>query len=203
MPMTFGEFLKTQRADLPIPPASQIAGGVYIVTGAGHGLGLQCAKHLVRLGAKRVIIAVRSVTSGESGQKEIEIDTGRKGVAEVWKLDLASYDSVKSFARKTIHELDRIDGLIENAAIALDKWTISEGLETTLTVNVVSTFLLALLLFPKMKNDAKRLDTTPHTVILTSGLGFSQEKDFQKLAKQGGDVFDNLNIEGKWPLDDK
>lgn len=69
----------------------------------------------------------------------------------MWLLDLSSFDSVRAFAKRADGELERIDDVIENAGIALDRWTEAEGHETTMTVNVLGTFLLAMLLLHRMK----------------------------------------------------
>ncbi|KMK58732.1 short-chain dehydrogenase/reductase family protein [Aspergillus fumigatus Z5] len=107
---------QTQCGNRPLLATTEIcAGGTYIVTGANTGLGFEAAKHLVGLEAAKVIVAVRNVSAGEKAKKDIEESTGRIGVAEVWPLDLASYDSVKTFAQKATTELDRIDAMRETA----------------------------------------------------------------------------------------
>lgn len=85
-------------------------------------------------------------------------------------LDLSSFDSVKAFAKRADKELDRIDAVVENAGVALDHWTEVEGHETTITVNVLGTFLLAMLLLPVMKEKGKKCNQMPHLTVLTSGL---------------------------------
>lgn len=140
---SFPQFVKDQHLDLPVVPTPRdCEGATYIVTGANTGLSYECSKHLVRLSAKRVILGVRTLRKGEEAKAKIEDETGRKGMLEVWHLDLTSYNSVKEFAVK-VSELDLIDEVIENAGVALDRYAITEGLETTLTVNDVSTMLLA------------------------------------------------------------
>ncbi|KAF2180090.1 NAD(P)-binding protein [Zopfia rhizophila CBS 207.26] len=191
-------FLKSQYSNLPIPPASSFAGRTYIVTGANIGLGFECAKHLVGFSAKRVIIAVRSEARGAEAKAKIEAETGRKGIVEVWILDLGSFDSVKSFATRACNEIERIDGLIENASIALSDWTVTEGLETTLTVNVLGTFLLAMLLLPKMKADAKKSGVRSNPVIVGSNLGYMGNEGL--LESIDGDMFNALNVKDRWPL---
>lgn len=64
-------------------------------TGANIGLGKEAARHFVQLNAAKVIIACRSVEKGENAKQDIESTTGRKGVVDVWQLDLQSYDSVR------------------------------------------------------------------------------------------------------------
>lgn len=163
------EAIADQKKDLPILATKEnTAGGTFIVTGANSGLGLEAAKHYVALGAAKVIMAVRNLDAGAKAKADIEAATSTSGVAEVWSLDLESYDSVKAFAAKANAELERIDALIENAGVALDKWALAEGHERSLTINVYSTFLLGILLFPKMKESAK-LGILPHLVIVSSG----------------------------------
>jgi NAD(P)-dependent dehydrogenase (short-subunit alcohol dehydrogenase family) len=52
--------------------------------------------------------------------------------AELWILDLCNFESVKRFADKATAELERIDLLIENAAMATYKYEATpEGWEKT------------------------------------------------------------------------
>jgi NAD(P)-dependent dehydrogenase (short-subunit alcohol dehydrogenase family) len=74
---------------------------------------------------------------------------------------MASSASVQSFAKKASTELDRIDGLVANAGVMLDTWSTAEGIETSITVNVINTLFLG-------SNDAKverewtQIRDTPH-----------------------------------------
>ncbi|KFY93115.1 hypothetical protein V498_04559 [Pseudogymnoascus sp. VKM F-4517 (FW-2822)] len=154
------------------------AGKTYIVTGANIGLGLEAAKHLVAVGAAKVIMAVRNVSAGEAAKADIEAATGTSGVAEVWALDLASYDSVKAFAKRAVAELERIDALIENAGVAAFERVMAEGHLLNITVNVLSTLLLAVLLLPKMSEDAKKFGIVPHIVFVSSRVGFDVQADW-------------------------
>src|SRR5436190_21810262 len=83
---------------LPYPQESW-EGKTCIVTGANVGLGLEAARHIVRLGASKVIITSRNPEKGEVAKKAIE-ETTRCGpdVIESWQLDLCSYESVKEFS---------------------------------------------------------------------------------------------------------
>ncbi|KAF2744012.1 NAD(P)-binding protein [Sporormia fimetaria CBS 119925] len=177
---------------LPVPPPSSFEGRTYVVTGANTGLGYECAKHLVRH-ASRVILAVRSQARGDVAKDNIEAETGRTGVAEVWLLDLASYDSVKAFATRVCTELDRLDGVVENASVALGEWSTAEGMESTLTVNVISNFLLAILLLPKLKADAVKFGIQPHLAVVGSSAGFMATDGF--LENTPGDIFEYMNSE--------
>jgi NAD(P)-dependent dehydrogenase (short-subunit alcohol dehydrogenase family) len=170
-----------QRLNLPLViSAEKCSGGTYIVTGANTGLGLEAAKHLVAVGAAKVILGVRNVAAGEAAKDRIIKETGIANTAEVWALDLSSYDSVKAFANKAIAELDRIDAVIENAAVATGHGK-AEGHGLCMTVNVYSTFLLGLLLLPKLKENAKRFGITPHIAIVTSGASFDMHEKWNEI----------------------
>ncbi|PKS13399.1 hypothetical protein jhhlp_000170, partial [Lomentospora prolificans] len=168
----------TQRCDLPLlATAETCAGRTFIVTGANTGLGFEAAKHLVKLGAAKVIMAVRNVSAGEAAKTDIETSAGKAGIAEVWSLDLASYQSVIAFSNRAIQQLDRIDAVIENAGVAAGQRVLAEGHLVTTTVNVFGTFLLAVLLLPKLMETAKKFNVLPHVTIVSSGVSF----DFEEL----------------------
>lgn len=172
----------TQKHNLPLLATTETcSGGTYIVTGANTGLGFEAAKHLVALGAAKVILGVRNISAGDAAKIKIEEATGILNVAEVWALDLASYESVKSFAKKVTAELDRVDALIENAAVAISQGIKAEGHTLPVTVNVLSTFLLAVLLLPKLKESAQRFGILPHLTVVSSGVGFDPKEDWNKI----------------------
>lgn len=166
-----------------------------IITGANTGLGAAAAEHAVRRSAAKVIIACRTVSKGETAKTKIEKATGRKGVLEVWALDLASHDSIKAFAARAEKELDRLDVFIANAGIQVSKFSLVNGFENTISINVISTFLLALLVLPKMKQTAAAHPmSTPHLVILASDTHMLASLPE---ANNEAPIFDQLNDEKK------
>ncbi|KAL5001253.1 hypothetical protein BDV10DRAFT_13550 [Aspergillus recurvatus] len=186
----------TQPRDLPILATREsTTGKTYIVTGANTGLGFEAAKHFVRLGAKKVILAVRSIPSGEAAKQKIDAATVTTDVAEVWSLDLSSYSSVKAFAKRAIAKLDRIDAVIENAAVATPEQTKAEGHGLPLTVNVLSTFLLAVLLLPKLKESAEKYGILPRLSIVTSGIGWDMRETWEKIREDPLARMDELPAE--------
>lgn len=169
--MSFFYFVYSQLF-LSLPkPSTPIPGKTVIVTGANIGLGLEAARHYVRLNASKVILAVRSTEKGEAAKKSIEESEKRQGVVEVWPLDLGSYESVLQFAER-VKTLPRLDIMLENAGIATFKYRRVEEDENTITVNVVSTFLLALLVLPKMRETSSKFNTTPCLTIVSSEVHF-------------------------------
>ncbi|KIM23304.1 hypothetical protein M408DRAFT_27996 [Serendipita vermifera MAFF 305830] len=159
-----------------------------IITGANVGLGFEAAKRFYAMNPSRLILAVRSVSKGEDAKKVI-IESGKKegppGTVreetrvDVWALDLTSFESVRSFAKKCDEELDRVDILLENAAIQTLKWSLTkDGWEADLQTNVLSTFLLAALLAPLVAKTchlpapAQSPTLKPHLVIVASDAHF-------------------------------
>lgn len=129
--MDYRGFFKEQFTTLPYPTTKR-SGQTIIVTGANVGLGLEAARHLTRLDAEKVILAVRTLEKGEAAKRSIEESTRRTGVVEVWQLDLSSYESVKQFVRKA-EGLKRLDAIIENAGIATTVYKSTEDNESTIT----------------------------------------------------------------------
>ena len=195
-----GEYrvLLTPRAVLQRDPelirSSFPPGKTVIVTGSNVGLGLEAARHIARLGASKLILAVRDTKKGAAAKSSIESSTKcAPGVIEVWNLDLSSYDNVKAFAAKATAELPRIDAVIENAGVATDKYKKAEDNELTITTNVVSTFLLAFLLLPKLKETAQKHNVRPNLVIVSSEVHFFTP--FKERNAAQGQIFNTLNDE--------
>ncbi|KAJ3539822.1 hypothetical protein NM208_g5334 [Fusarium decemcellulare] len=197
-PLTLFQY---QYSSLPITLSSaDCAGKVFIITGANSGLGFECVKHFVTLGCKRVVMAVRSQKRGLDALALVESETGVKGVAEIWELDVGNFESVKRFATKVEKDLERVDGLINNAAAADGSWSIVEGMESSIAVNVVGTILLTVLLMPYLRKCAKQFGCTPRVSFLTSGLAWGRRSDLAKIDKDRG-ILNDVNDSAKWSVD--
>jgi retinol dehydrogenase-12 len=161
-------FISSQLFYTPkVPAEDSFAGKTVIVTGANTGLGLEAARHFVKAGAGTVIIACRTLSKGEAAKADIEKTEKRTGVLQVWELDLSSFASVKAFAKRC-ETLPRLDVCVENAGVFSLTYSQAEGHETTITVNVISTFMLALLLLPVMRQSAAKTGSKPFLTIVTS-----------------------------------
>lgn len=131
-------FLYSQMIFHPPRPTKKLTGQTVIVTGSNVGLGLEAARHFVRLNANKVILAVRNLEKGQKAKQSIESSEKPKAdVVEVWKLDLGDYRSVKEFTARA-QGLERLDILVENAGIRTSKWSMLEENESTITTNVVT-----------------------------------------------------------------
>lgn len=123
------------RLSPPADPQPDLSGRNVIVTGSNVGVGFEAAVKFVQLGAARVILGVRSLKKGEDAQAEIERRTGRKGVVEVWQVDMMDYESLKAFAKRVEREMERLDVACLNAGVAQWEYVASQyGWQTTLQV---------------------------------------------------------------------
>lgn len=174
------KFLYSQFLVTPPKPTQDCTGRTVIITGANVGLGKEAARHIVQLNVKKLIIACRSLEKGEAAKQDIEASTGRKGVIEVWQLDLSSYESVKDFAKRA-QSLERVDTLLENAGVATGVFQEVGDNEQTITVNVVSTFLLALLMLPKLQETSIKFNVKPTLTIVSSEVHFFTRYVYQVL----------------------
>lgn len=137
---------------LPVPwPTQSFALKTVIVTGANVGLGLEAARHFVRLGARKVILGCRDLAQGKAAKEDIEASEKHvDGQLEVWEVDLGSFQSVAFFCRRAEH-LERLDVVVANAGLLSHVYEQFEGYERQCTVNVISTWLMVLMLLPIMR----------------------------------------------------
>lgn len=162
----------SQFKNLPVSDTLQ-TGRTVIITGANVGLGLEAARHFTRLQADRVIIACRDTTKGDAAVKSIRASYP-DGLTklDVWQVDVGDFTSVKAFAARAEKELDRVDVVVSNAGVMTTVYSeMSDGWESTLAVNVIGTFLLVLLMMPKMRETARTHKTIPHVTVTASGAG--------------------------------
>lgn len=186
-------FLYSQFFVTPVYPTASCAGQTIIVTGSNTGLGKEAARHFARLGASKIILAVRNSKAGEEAKKDIETSTKcGADVLEVWTLDLLSYESCRSFADRA-SKLPRLDVLLENAGVAGSKWSVAGGHERHIAVNVISTFYLAMLMLPKLKSSAEEFSIRPRLVIVSSEVhGMTKFPEWKE-----PNTFDALDEESK------
>lgn len=178
-------------------PSGSYAGKTVIVTGANTGLGKEAARHFARLGASTVILAVRSLSKGEAAKSDIEATTGcGPDVIQVWSLDMCSYDSVRDFVSRVEKELPRVDIMIENAGITTFTFRRAEDGESMITINVVSTFLLASLVLPKLRETAQKFNIRPTLAIVTSDAHAWAR--FEERNAPEGKIFEALADESAW-----
>jgi retinol dehydrogenase-12 len=131
------------------PVRADLSGKTCVVTGASAGIGLAAARELARLGA-RVVLAVRSAQRGEAARRAIMAETGREAV-ELALVDLASQASIRAFARDVQARHPRVDVLVNNAGVWLNRRRLSaDGIELTWATNVLGYLLATEALLPSL-----------------------------------------------------
>lgn len=123
---------------------ARLADKVIIVTGGMHGIGRAMANRFQAEGA-RVVVASRSAGHEvASSTSEVRIAT-----------DVTSVDSVKALVEQVIQEQGRIDGLVNNAGVQLEKTleeTSPEEWDWLMASNLRSVFLCSRAIIPVMKD---------------------------------------------------
>ena len=152
------------------------------------------------MNAARVIIAVRTISKGETAAADIARSQPKsKTKIEVWQVDLSNYETVKAFAER-VKTLDRLDALIQNAGILTTVFSVAEGQESTITVNVIGATLLVLSVYPKLQESAAKYNTQGRVTFVGSDLCFIakfKEKD------ASGKLFDALAMKEGADMDDR
>ncbi|KAH8901546.1 NAD(P)-binding protein [Thozetella sp. PMI_491] len=165
-------FFHSQLFVTPPYPEASFAGKTVIITGSNVGLGLEAARHIYRLNAEKLILAVRTVSKGQAAKEDIvgSIKTRNDPNAiDVWQLDQASTASTLAFSERVQAELPRLDAVVLNAGINTPNFELVEGYEQVTQVNVLNTFLLGLSLLPKLRNTKAQFpDSSPHLTVVSS-----------------------------------
>ncbi|KAG6918159.1 hypothetical protein DXG01_016144 [Tephrocybe rancida] len=170
--LTLLDFLREQISSVPPVSRADLTGKTVIVIGANTGLGFEACKHFAYMNAGRVIMTCRNKEKGDAALEKLHNETGYKG-AELWMVDLSRFSSVVAFIDKFEQQGGRLDILIGNAAaMTSDYSTTEDGWETSLQVNCLSLFLIALRLLPQMIKTGADYDTHPRLVTVTSELHF-------------------------------
>ena len=148
----------------PADPTVSLSGRTVLITGANVGLGLEAAVKIAALGAKGLILGVRSLQKGEDTKRQICQRTGYDpNKVRYYELDMSRFASVESFAKTVEENEPRVDAAILNAGTVAPAFVLSpEGYETILQVNVLSTALLGVLLLPQLQKSATISGTASH-----------------------------------------
>lgn len=107
--------------------------------------------------------------------------------------NMASAESVKSFVEKASTELDRIDGVVANAGIMIDQWSQTEGMETSITVNVTNTLVLGALFISKLSKVASKILHSPHHYLHRQRIRIHSQRAKWMKSRREGSIFDGLN----------
>jgi retinol dehydrogenase-12 len=128
-------------------------GKVVLLTGANRGIGLETTRGLARLGA-HVVMVCRDVGLCQKAMEDVHRTTGSDRL-ESMRADLSSTAEVRALAEAFKVKHDRLDALVNNAAIVPKKRHVTgEGIELQLAVNHLAPFLLTHLLMDVLRDSA-------------------------------------------------
>jgi 3-oxoacyl-[acyl-carrier protein] reductase len=129
-----------------------LQGRIALVTGASQGIGRACALELARAGATLALAARNEARLAEAAA-EIE---GAGGTAAVFRLDVASEDSIKAGVKAVLDKFGKVEILVNNAGITRDGLVLRmkrPDWDDVLGTNLTGAFLLTqALLSPMLRN---------------------------------------------------
>ena len=130
----------------------------YLITGANAGAGFEAAKILLSQGAE-VVMLNRNEEKSRKAIQELKAEFGTETKVSFIKMDLANLSSVKKAAQEIKKNINKIDALICNAAVAqIAKQELTDdGFESQLGINHYGHFLLQNLLFDKIHQSKGRI----------------------------------------------
>ncbi|WP_327069822.1 SDR family oxidoreductase [Kitasatospora sp. NBC_01302] len=167
-------------------------GRLAVVTGANSGIGFETARRLALAGAD-VLLAVRDGDKGELAAARIRAETGRTGTSgaaggpggsvTAAALDLASLDSVASFADVLLERGRPVDLLVNNAGVmgVPARHTTKDGFELQFGTNHLGHFALTGRLLPLLRGAA-----APRVVSVGSLTAWTARIDLTDLNSERG-----------------
>jgi len=152
-----------------------------VVTGANSGLGFEATKAFARKGAT-MVMACRSLDRGEQAANDIRDSIDPTGATlNVRRCDLASLDSVESFADGVREDYDALHVLCNNAGVmAIPRTETEEGFEMQLGVNHLGHFALT----GHLLDVLVATDGETRVVTQSSGMHTAGELDFEDLHRE-------------------
>lgn len=143
---------------------------IILITGSSDGIGKALALEAAALGAQ-VILHGRSVPKLEKVYDAIEeIDGAPRPSIAVLDLESANSQSYMTLAESLANEFGRLDGLVHNAGILGDRFSIEQYDAVTwqkvMHVNVTATFALTKVLLPLLQKSED-----PSVIFTSSGVG--------------------------------
>lgn len=124
--------------------------GYIVVTGANGGMGASLTESLVRRGCG-VVMACRNTAKAEEVRRRIVAACPAADV-RLYGLDLASFDSVRSFTRQLQTDGLRVSALVNNAGVMNRDFALTaDGYEQNIGINYIGTYLLTRRMIPLLE----------------------------------------------------
>ena len=170
-------------------PQDVLRDRIILITGSSDGIGRALALHAAELGAK-VILHGRNVPKLEKVYDEIEAIEGAVSPS-IAVIDFATADSTayRNLARDLEDDVGRLDGLVHNASILGDRFSIEQYdaamWQKVMHVNVTSAFALTQVCLPMLhrSDDASVIYTS--SGVGRTGRAFWGAYSVSKFATEG------------------
>ncbi len=151
-------------------PADILRNRIILITGSSDGIGKALALEAAARGAQ-VILHGRSVQKLEKVYDQIEeIDEAPRPSIAVMDLESANSESYTTLAQSIQAEFGRIDGLVHNASILGERYSIEQYdavlWQKVMHVNVTATFALTQVFLPLLQ-----ASEDPSVIFTSSGVG--------------------------------
>ncbi|KAI0637553.1 NAD-P-binding protein [Trametes polyzona] len=153
--------------DTDIP---DLTGKVILVTGGNSGIGFATIRYLARHGAK-VYMGARNEQRAQAAIERLKREGLGPGNGEVlWlKLDLSDPREVKRAAEEFMQQEQRLNVLINNAAMLLVPYQKShDGIQDIVMVNYIGAYTLTRALLPLLRSTAQEPNSDVRVVCLNS-----------------------------------
>jgi len=155
---------------------------VFLITGSTAGLGMKVALDIAAQGAT-ILLHGRDRLKGEAAMRAIRNTTGNNKLV-YYNADLSSLDDVRRLAEGILHDQDRLDVLVNNAAVGMGyrqagRETSADGHELRFAVNYLAHFLLTHKLLPLLRRSA------PSRIVNVASVG-QQAIDFDDVMLERG-----------------
>jgi len=137
-------------------PKTEISKKTCAITGCSSGIGLATAIELAKQGYQ-ILMIVRNNEKSEQAFQQIKQEGGQQNVIQFFT-DLSSIKSIKKTAEEIKKRISKIDILINNAGVFTKKYQETEdGIELTIAVNYLATFILTNLLLPVINKQSGKI----------------------------------------------
>jgi NAD(P)-dependent dehydrogenase (short-subunit alcohol dehydrogenase family) len=144
---------------------------VALVTGSSRGIGLETVRQLARLGGP-VLLTARDVQKAEEASAKLSFE-GLSALPRA--LDVTSLDSIQDLADNVEREHGRLDVLINNAGVFLDKQDFAEHVSADVVRQTFETNLIGALQVCQAFLPLMRRQNYGRIVNVSSALGSLQQ----------------------------
>jgi NAD(P)-dependent dehydrogenase (short-subunit alcohol dehydrogenase family) len=130
--------------------SADMSGKICLITGANSGIGKATALGLAQLGAT-VVMVCRNPHKGEGARQEIQEKSGNADI-DLFIADLSSQQAIRQLVQDFQQKYPQLHVLVNNAGSVFNRGKVSpDGIEMTLAVNHLASFLLTNLLLDTIK----------------------------------------------------